>query len=108
MQHEQLQSNQNAIKRSKKCFNAEKCMKLSEYRSDDEMSRNLNRQRQVCSISDAGYKSEGGNDSEDVIFVLNLHRQKCPEQSKITAWYKEEEILDDKNKIQIKADAFLF
>ena len=111
IQHKKLQSHQNATKKSKECFKTEKCIKLSEYRSDDEMSRNLNRQKldskhaeQVCSISDAGYESEGGNDSEDGIFVIDLHGQKCQEQSKITAWDTEE----DENRILINADAFLF
>ena len=72
------------------------------------MSRNLNRQRQVCSISDAGYESEGGNDSEDAIFVVDLHRKKCQEQSKIPEWDREEEILDDENEILTEADAFMF
>ena len=51
--------------------------------------------------------SEGGNDSEDGIFVIDLHGQKCQEQSKITAWDTEEEE-EDENRILIKADAFLF
>ena len=73
------------------------------------MSKNLNRQRldsthdeKIFSIPDAGYESEGGNDSaEDKVFDVELH-------SCIPKWDTEEKILDDENKILTEADAFLF
>ena len=100
IQYEKLKSNQNAVKKRKKCFQNAECTKLCEYKNYDEMSKNLNRQgldstqdEKIFSITDAGYESEGGNDSaEDKVFDVELH-------SCIPKWDTEEKILDDENKI---------